>query len=72
MLELFNSCLTVTLNWSSFSSYLIVPDNLATLLKIRTHSFSLGITKTKYTPKGSYYDLVGQVSYLQNKYNSRD
>lgn len=40
--------------------------------KGKSESISLGITKTKYTPKGSYYDLVGQVSYLQNKYNSRD
>ena len=40
--------------------------------KGKSESISLGITRTKYTPKGSYYDLVGQVSYLQNKYNSRD
>ena len=40
--------------------------------KGKSESISLGITKTKYTPKDSYYDLVGQVSYLQNKYNSRD
>ena len=40
--------------------------------KGKSESISLGITKTKYTPKGSYYDLVGQVSYLQNKYSSRD
>lgn len=40
--------------------------------KGKAESISLGITKTKYTENGSYYDLVGQVSYLQNKYKSRD
>lgn len=40
--------------------------------KGKSESISLGITKTKYTENGSYYDLVGQISYLQNKYKSRD
>ena len=40
--------------------------------KGKAESISLGITKTKYTENGSYYDLVGQISYLQNKYKSRD
>ena len=40
--------------------------------KGKSESISLGLTKTKYTPNGSYYDLVGQMSFLQNKYDSRD
>ncbi len=40
--------------------------------KGKSESISLGLTKTKYTENGSYYDLVGQISYLQNKYKSRD
>ena len=40
--------------------------------KGKSESVSLGLTKTKYTQNGSYYDLVGQISFLQNKYNSRD
>ena len=40
--------------------------------KGKSESVSLGLTKTKYTQNGSYYDLVGQMSFLQNKYNSRD
>ena len=38
----------------------------------KTNAVSLGVTHTRYAPNGSYLDLVGQLSYLRNKYNSRD
>ena len=38
----------------------------------KTDGVSLGVTHTRYAPNGSYLDLVGQLSYLRNKYNSRD
>ncbi|MGB5108488.1 MAG: autotransporter outer membrane beta-barrel domain-containing protein [Formosimonas sp.] len=34
-------------------------------------SASLGLTHTRYAPNGSYLDLVAQLSYLHNKYQSR-
>ena len=40
--------------------------------KGKTESVSLGLTNTYYTENGSYLDLVGQLSYLRNKYESRD
>ena len=38
----------------------------------KTDGVSLGLTHTRYDANGSYLDLVGQLSYLRNKYNSRD
>lgn len=39
--------------------------------KGESDNFSLGITNTYYTGGGTYVDLVGQLSYLRNKYNAR-
>ncbi|MFQ1018743.1 autotransporter outer membrane beta-barrel domain-containing protein [Gilliamella sp. CG13] len=39
--------------------------------KGESDNFSLGITNTYYTGTGTYVDLVGQLSYLRNKYNAR-
>ncbi|KFA59388.1 hypothetical protein GAPWKB11_0131 [Gilliamella apicola] len=38
----------------------------------KSESFGLGITGTFYTNSGSYIDLVGQLSYLNNKYHARN
>lgn len=40
--------------------------------KTKTKDFSLGLSTTKYYNNGIYTDLVGQFSFLRNKYNSRD
>ena len=40
--------------------------------KVKTKDFSLGLTTTKYYNNGFYLDLVGQLSFIKNKYNSRD
>ena len=40
--------------------------------KGKTTGLSLGLTHTRYAANGSYLDLVGQFSYLRNKYESRD
>lgn len=37
----------------------------------KSDSISLGITNTFYAGNGSYLDLVGQLSYLHNKYTAR-
>ncbi len=37
----------------------------------KTDAYSLGITNTYYKSNGTYLDLVGQASFLQNKYDSR-
>ena len=39
--------------------------------KVKTRDFSLGVTTTKYYSNGLYLDLVGQVSFIKNKFNSR-
>ena len=39
--------------------------------KVKTRDFSLGATTTKYYSNGLYLDLVGQVSFIKNKFNSR-
>ena len=40
--------------------------------KVKTKDFSLGLTTAKYYNNGFYLDLVGQLSFINNKYNSRD
>ncbi|ALQ34687.1 autotransporter outer membrane beta-barrel domain-containing protein [Fusobacterium hwasookii] len=40
--------------------------------KVKTKDFSFGLTTTKYYNNGFYLDLVGQLSFINNKYNSRD
>ena len=40
--------------------------------KVKTKDFSLGLTTTNYYNNGFYLDLVGQLSFINNKYNSRD
>lgn len=40
--------------------------------KGKSESLSLGLTNTKNSENGNYYDLLGQVSILKNNYNSRD
>ena len=40
--------------------------------KTKTKDFSLGLSTTKYYNNGLYLDLVGQFSFIKNKYNSRD
>ena len=40
--------------------------------KVKTKDFSLGLTTTKYYNNGFYLDLVVQLSFINNKYNSRD
>jgi len=40
--------------------------------KGKSDAVSVGITNTFYMPNNSYVDLVGQVSYLHNKYEARD
>jgi len=40
--------------------------------KAKTKDFSLGLSTTKYYNNGLYLDLAGQVSFIKNKYNSRD
>ena len=37
----------------------------------KSDSISLGLTNTYYGANGSYLDLVGQLSYLHNKYSAR-
>ena len=39
--------------------------------KVKTRDFSLGVTTTKYYSNGLFLDLVGQVSFIKNKFNSR-
>ena len=34
--------------------------------------YSLGLTKTRYDENGKYLDIVGQLSYIENEYLSRD
>lgn len=38
----------------------------------KSESFSFGLTNTYYTQGGSYLDLVGQLSYLTNKYHAKN
>jgi len=38
----------------------------------KTHMFSLGAYNTWYKENGTYLDLVGNVSWLRNKYHSRN
>ncbi|MFZ7265356.1 autotransporter outer membrane beta-barrel domain-containing protein [Avibacterium avium] len=38
----------------------------------KSHMASLGIYNTYYRANGSYLDLVGQIGYLNNKYQPRD
>lgn len=40
--------------------------------KSKANAWSLGATHTRYAQNGSYLDLVGQVSFLNNKYNARN
>ncbi len=40
--------------------------------KTKTKDFSLGLSTTKYYNNGLYLDLAGQLSFIKNKYNSRD
>lgn len=40
--------------------------------KAKTDMASLGVNTTYYTAKGSYVDMLGQVSYLHNKYDARN
>ena len=40
--------------------------------KGKSNAISLGVTNTFYLPNDSYVDLVGQVSYLRNKYEARN
>lgn len=40
--------------------------------KAKTKDFTLGLSTTKYYNNGLYLDLVGQFSFIKNKYNSRD
>ena len=40
--------------------------------KGKTDEYSLGLTSTYYKANGTYLDLVGQISFLQNKYESRN
>ena len=40
--------------------------------KAKTKDFSLGLSTTKYYNNGLYLDLAGQVSFIKNKYDSRD
>lgn len=40
--------------------------------KGKSDAVSVGVTNTFYMPNNSYVDLVGQVSYLHNKYIARD
>ena len=49
---------------------LIVSDKYTGKGKVK--DFSLGLSTTKYYNNGIYTDLVGQFSFLRNKYNSRD
>lgn len=49
---------------------IVVDDKLAG--GITTDALSLGVYHTNYNPNGSYFDLVGQVSKLKNKYNARN
>ncbi|MCP2039885.1 outer membrane autotransporter protein [Neisseria sp. HSC-16F19] len=37
-----------------------------------SRAVSLGVSNTYYTAQGSYVDLVGQLSYLKNRYNPRE
>ena len=39
--------------------------------KAKSDSISLGLTNTYYSGNGTYLDLVGQLSYLRNKYTAR-
>lgn len=39
--------------------------------KGKSDTISLGLSHTRYAINGSYLDLVGQVSYLHNRYTSR-
>ncbi len=37
----------------------------------KSDNFSFGVTNTYYSGNGTYVDLVGQLSYLRNKYSAR-
>ncbi|WP_239424526.1 autotransporter outer membrane beta-barrel domain-containing protein [Snodgrassella communis] len=39
--------------------------------KGKSDNISLGLTNTYFTDKGTYLDIVGQLSYLHNKYTAR-
>ncbi|TCP94682.1 outer membrane autotransporter protein [Cricetibacter osteomyelitidis] len=49
---------------------LVISDKLTGTVK--TDMWSLGLTHTRYSPNGSYLDLVGQFSHIHNKYQSRN
>lgn len=38
--------------------------------KAKTENLHVGVTHTRYSEDGSYIDFVGQLSWMQNKYNS--
>jgi len=40
--------------------------------KAKTENLHVGVTHTRYSEDGSYIDFVGQLSWMQNKYNSLD
>lgn len=40
--------------------------------KAKTENLHVGVTHTRYSENGSYIDFVGQLSWMQNKYNSLD
>ena len=40
--------------------------------KAKTENLHVGVTHTRYSEDGSYIDFVGQLSWMQNKYNSFD
>ena len=40
--------------------------------KAKTENLHVGVTHTRYSEDGSYIDFVGQLSWMQNKYNSVD
>ena len=40
--------------------------------KAKTENLHVGVTHTRYSENGSYIDFVGQLSWMQNKYNSFD
>ena len=40
--------------------------------KAKTENLHVGVTHTRYSEDGGYIDFVGQLSWMQNKYNSLD
>lgn len=40
--------------------------------KAKIENLHVGVTHTRYSEDGSYIDFVGQLSWMQNKYNSLD